>query len=180
MPETYPIRHDFHAVHSSGVVPARSKKLIVLHDMEGGTAHGAAESTGSWFQNYASGGSTQYGCDDDSIQQYLDLCAVAWGAPYANQQGVHIEQFGFAHWSKEEWLRHPGTLDRCAFLIARIGHVCGIPVRGISDGQLRRGMRGVTTHAQCTRVFGGTHTDPGPHYPFDYVIKLAKEHAKAF
>lgn len=176
MPDSYPIRHDYHAVHSSGVVPIRSKTLIVLHDPEGGTGHTGAENAASWFQNVASGGSTQFCCDDDSIQQTLSIAAVSWGAPYANRQGVHIECWGWAHWSRKEWLKEAaGSLDRCAFLVAYISHICGIPIRTLTDDEVRDGKRGVTTHAQCTRAFhAGTHTDPGRGFPMDVVLKRAR------
>ena len=179
MKMVFPILHQYHAVHSSGIVPLARKKLIVIHDPEGGSGHTAAETTGSWFQNQASGGSTQYATDNDSVQQFLDMAAIAWGAPYANTQGIHIEGYGYVHWDRAEWMATAdGSLHRTAWLIAYIAKACGIPLRYLSDTQLRNGNRGITSHEQCTRVFpGGSHTDPGKGYPFDYVLSMAKKYA---
>ena len=176
----YKIRRDYHAVHSSGSVPLSQKHLIVIHDPEGGSGTTAAETTGSWFENLASGGSTQFGCDNDTIQQYLDMGAVAWGAPYANINGVHVEGYGYAHWTRAEWMKNArGSLDRTAWLIAHIAHQTGIPIRTLTDAQMRSAGKGVTTHAQCTRVYhvAGGHTDPGGGYPLGFVMDLAKKYS---
>ena len=174
----FPIRHDFHAVHSSGTRALSAVHLIVLHDMEVTAYSTAAEAVGRYFEMQASGGSTNYGIDNNSIQQYLGLEVIPWGAPYANTQGVHIEQMGVATWSGSEWRQKAqGTLSRTAWLIAHLNKVLGIPVRKLSDAQVRANVKGVTTHAQCTRVFGGSHTDPGPGYPFDIVLGMARGYA---
>ena len=73
----YTIRHDYKAAHSSGT--AGSKKLIVIHDMEVDAPKTAAESVGNYFEMQSSGGSTQYGVDNDSIQQYLPDMAIPFG-----------------------------------------------------------------------------------------------------
>src|SRR5690606_35383000 len=119
-PMGYKIRHDYKAVHYSGTRPKSAQKHILLHSIESTNATGAAEGAGSWFQNPASGGSTQYGCDDDSIQQYLPDRVAAWGAPYLNDTGIHIEQMGTASWNRATWMKHKGTLHRAAWLIARL------------------------------------------------------------
>ena len=70
------------------------------------------------------------------------------------------------------------TIDRTAWLIAHLSKKHLIPIRSLSDSELRKGLRGVVTHAQCSRVFGGTHTDPGSNYPFHYLLDKAKEYAR--
>jgi hypothetical protein len=52
-------------------------------------------------------------------------------------------------------------LNRAAYKAAYHCLVFGIPPVWLSADGLRRGGRGVTTHAECTKAFGGTHTDPG-------------------
>jgi len=176
----YSIQHDYTAAHDSGSRKLSAIKLIVLHDMESTNAGGAAEGTGAWFERAASQGSTHYGVDNNSIQRYLDLTRISWGAPSVNTNGVHIEQMGKASWTRKQWLdKAAGTLDRTAWLIARLHKRLGIPIRRLTDAELRAGKQGVTTHRQCSRVFGGTHTDPGTGYPFDHVLERAKEHARA-
>lgn len=175
----YTIRHDYKAVHHGGSRPASAIKHIVLHSIESTNATGAAEGAGSWFEQQASGGSTQYGVDDDSIQQYLSDLVMPWGAAGLNDSGVHIEQMGTASWSRATWMKHKGTLHRAAWLIARLSKRYDIPIRTLSDAELRADKPGVTTHAQSTRVFHvvGGHTDPGSGYPMDYVLRKAREFA---
>ncbi len=175
----YKIERDYHAVHHSGTRPLSAIDLIVLHDIESTNQTGAAEGAGSWFENQASGGSTQYGIDNNSIQQYLADNVICWGAPYANSNGLHIEQMGVASWSESSWkAKAKGTLDRTAWLIAKKSKKLGIPIRTLSDKQVKSGEKGITTHAQLTRVYGvyGGHTDPGKSYPLSYVLDLARKY----
>ena len=171
------ILHEYHAYHHSGNRTYAAIDWIVLHDMESANYLRAAENCGTWFESARSGGSTHYGCDDDSIQQYLSMLTVAWGAPGANDNGVHIEQMGMASWSKTKWLQHKGTLDNCAWLIAHIHGKVGVPIRRLTGAEIRAHKRGVVTHRQLTAAIGGTHTDPGPGYPMDWVMDRARKYA---
>lgn len=166
-----------HAVRRSGTRALAEVKLYVLHDMENADELKAAEETGSFFESRAATGSAHFGCDDDSIEQYLPLDVIPWGAPKANTDGVHIEQMGLAAWSTQQWFcKAAGTLMNTAWALAWLyrHHAGAVPLRELSDAELRAGERGVTTHRQITRVLGGgTHTDPGPGYPLGYVIRRA-------
>ena len=172
----YTIRHDYMAIRSSGSVPKRAKLQIMLHSIESGNLNGAAEGTGAWFENPNVQGSTHFGVDCNSIQQYLPVNAIAWGAPYENRDCIHIEQVGYAKWSRSEWLKTKEYLDRVAWLLAKLCKEYGIPIRVLTDDQVRRNVKGIMTHGQATRVHkvAGGHVDPGPGYPMDWVIKKAK------
>ena len=89
------------------------------------------------------------------------ICA----APGANVNGFHIEQAGFAHWTESQWLRHGGTLERAAWKTAAACRRFNVPAIFRTASNLRARVPGVTTHAECTRAFGGTHTDPGNGWP---------------
>jgi hypothetical protein len=175
----YGIRYDYHAVHHSGTRPLSAIDLIVLHDMEVTSYDTAAEAVGAYFEMQASGGSTNHGIDNNSIQCYLADNVIPWGAPYANTNGLHFEQMGKASWSESEWKsKAKGTLDRTAWLIAVKAKKLGIPIRKLTDEQVRAGAKGVTTHRQCTRVFHvyGGHTDPGSGFPYDEILATAKKY----
>lgn len=175
----YRIQHDYRAAHSSGSVPKSAKKVIVIHDMEVDAPLTAAEAVGSYFSRGSSGGSTQYGIDNNSIQQYLPPTSIPWGAPYCNTQGIHIEQMGKASWSTTKWKTYAkGTIDRCAWLVAKLSIDFNIPIDHLSVSELKAGKRGVVTHYDCTKAFGGSHTDPGPNYPLNYMLEKAKEYKK--
>ena len=175
----YRIQHDYKAVHHSGNVAKGTKKVIVIHSMEVDAPNTAAEAVGSYFSRASSGGSTQFGIDNNSIQQYLSPTAVAWGAPGCNTQGIHIEQMGKASWSTTKWKTYAkGTIDRCAWLVAKLSIDFNIPIDHLSVSELKAGKRGVVTHYDCTKAFGGSHTDPGPHYPLNYMLEKAKMYKK--
>jgi hypothetical protein len=81
------------------------------------------------------------------------------------QKGLHIEQAGFARWSTVIWKRHVNTIRRAAYKAAVHCKQFDIPVRFVNANGLRAGKSGITTHRQCSKAFGGHHTDPGPFYP---------------
>src|SRR5665647_496016 len=140
----------------------------------------AAEAVGRYFEMKQSGGSTNLGVDNNSIQSYLDDDTIPWGAPYVNTSGLHIEQMGKASWTEAQWKKYaPGTLDRTAWLIAEKSEKFHIPIRALTDEQLARNEKGITTHRQCSRVFhiAGGHTDPGTGFPYKELLETARKYA---
>jgi len=132
-----------------------------MHDEENTSAATAA----AWFANPHSRGSAHLCVDDRECYRTLDNSQIPWGAPGANRRGFHIEQAGFARWSTAIWTTHLGTLKRAAYKAALHCHAFGIPPRVVTASGLRAGVEGITTHAECTRAFGGDHTDPGRLWP---------------
>lgn len=160
------------AVHYSGHRPLSVINLIVMHSTEGGSA----QSNASWFANRASGGSTQLVVDDYSCYRCLEDNQVPWGAPGANYNGFHIEQCGYARWGASLWNKtHRRTLMRAAYKAAFHCRRYGISPRFLTAASLKKGIRnGITTHAECTKAFGGTHTDPGAGWPRTLFMALVK------
>lgn len=160
----------FDAYHHSG--PRTQRVLwIVLHDAESDTA----ESTARYLSTKASGGSAHLAVDDNECYRLLDNNIVAWGAPGANEAGFHIEQAGFARWGGALWLAHLDTLKRAAWKTARHCVVFNLPPRFVVAEELRRGLAGVTTHAECTKAFGGDHTDPGVFWPRRVFMRYVRD-----
>jgi len=151
----------FHAVHSSGRRDPRTIRWIVMHDEENASAAAAA----AWFANPHSRGSAHLCVDDRECYRTLGNAQIPWGAPGANRFGFHIEQAGFARWSSAIWKSHLLTLRRGAYKAALHCHAFGIPPQFVSARGLRLGVKGITTHAECTKAFGGDHTDPGLFWP---------------
>jgi hypothetical protein len=177
------IRHDYRAVHSSGSRPKSALRYFVVHDMEFRDPLKAAEVCGRYFSSAASGGSTQYGVDNDSTQQYLPCTVIPWGAVGgdANARGIHCECAGAASLTREQWRKTYGPmLERLAWLMWHDCSRFAIPLRLLTDDQLRRGEKGITTHRQITRVYSiaGGHTDPGAGFPLLLVLQKAKAHAR--
>ena len=134
---------------------------VVLHSAEGDTARGV----GAWFQNPDAQGSTHLAVDDKECQRFLPNSAVCWGAKGANFHGFHIEQCGYAKWSTVIWRSHLATLKRAAYKTAFHCVKFGIPPVFIKAADLKAGRKGVTTHVECSKAFGGTHWDPGKGWP---------------
>ena len=151
----------YRAAHSSGIRDTDAILWVVIHSTEGGTARGAAE----WFANPRSSGSAHLCVDDQECYRTLRNTDIPWAAPGANITGLHIEQAGYAKWDLVLWNRHRLTLQRAAYKTALHLVAFQLPPNFVFANELRKGMPGVTTHAECTKAFGGDHTDPGRFWP---------------
>jgi len=159
---TKPCDTTYTAEHHSGRRPLSAVKWIVMHSTEGDTALGAAR----WFANPASGGSAHLCIDDQHCFRTLGDAFIPWGAPGANTQGFHIEQAGYAKWTSLVWSsKHRDTLERAAYKAALHCRKFGIPPVFVGSSDLKAGRPGITTHMECTKAFGGSHTDPGAGWP---------------
>jgi len=67
-------------------------------------------------------------------------------------------------------------LDRIARWLAERSQVRGIALDHIGSDGVARGAHGVIGHVDYTiGAHDGTHTDPGPNFPWDYVINKARQ-----
>lgn len=174
--QPYPTNCDttYHAVHNSGTRPLSVLKHVVIHSTEGGTA----KSTASYFTTQQSGGSTQLIVDDVSCYRTLRNDQIPWGAPGVNYDGFHIEQCGYAAWAKSLWsVTHNRTLRRAAYKTAYHCKLFGIPIQFVDAAGLKSGKAGITTHAEATKAFGGTHTDPGKGWPKTLFMSYVRVYA---
>lgn len=168
------------AYRESGTRPLSDIKYIVLHDTEGG---GSAANIASYFHGSSAEGSAHLVVDDHGAYRCLADNVIPWGAPGANTDGFHIEQLGYASWTKAEWMQHDDMLHRVAYKVAQHCKLFGIPCKYRTAAAVKAGTPGVTTHLQITRSgiggAAGTHTDPGTGYPIGYVMALAQAYLKA-
>ena len=163
------------AANDSGPRSRSQIKWVVLHSTEGGTA----ESVAAYFSRPSTKASTHIVVDDKECWRMVPDLVIPWGAPGVNTGGLHIEQCGYARWSRAEWLAHSATLDRSAATAARWAHMYGIPLRWVGRWGLKLGRKGVTTHSEASRAFTpGGHTDPGPGFPKDVWMARAKAYLK--
>lgn len=115
--------------------------------------------------------------DDLACYRCLDDLTVPWAAPGANENGLHIEQAGYAAWSREQWLAHDQTIERCAFHVAEWSSRYSIPAVLLSAEDLVAGRSGITTHAAVSDAFHQSdHTDPGQGYPLDELVVRARSY----
>lgn len=173
------VRRDYHAVHNSGTRPVSSIRYFVIHASEAPQATAAAEIVGRYFESKTSRGSTQYGIDVDSTQQYAKDNVICWGAPPLNDSGLHVECAGKTSLGRHEWLRVYGPMfKRLGWLIANRCKAYNIPTQVLSVSELKTrgqhpkpGHGGIVTHATVSAAWKQSdHTDPGSGFPMDVVL----------
>lgn len=159
--------------------PPRKIDLVVLHTMEYPERPESAE----WCANYFAGrsaprASAHYCVDANSTVQCVRDEDVAWAAPGANHNGIQIEHAGHAKQTAEDWSDpySQAMLKRSALLTARLCKRHGIPVRSLQAAGLKRGLRGITTHAAVSEAFKrSNHWDPGQNFPMGKYLLLVKD-----
>jgi hypothetical protein len=149
-------------------------RWVVWHDTEGNETNGAALGVArGWFGIKSSQVSAHVVCDGLDVVECVKPQDRAWHCgPNGNGFGYGIEIVGKASQSVTDW-RDPysvAALQNAARWVLSVPALADLPRRFLTNGELASGMRGHITHAQVTRVLGGTsHTDPGPNFPFDVV-----------
>lgn len=161
----------------------RKIDLVVIHTMEAPEKPGTAENVAAWFAGpNAPKASVHYCVDVDSIVQTLEEKHVAWGAPGANEHGIHIEHAGYAKQTSAEWddVYSRTMLERSAELVAGICVRHRIPVERVTAEGLKRGERGITGHSDVSEAFKkSTHWDPGPNFPWTAFLDRVRQHVDA-
>lgn len=107
---------------------------------------------------------------------------VAWAAPGANRDGIQIEQVGKAGQSRDQWLDDysDNVIDNAAKVTAMMCLKFHLPVKHLSDAELKAGERGIVDHAAVSRVYKrSSHWDVGPNYPWDFFMERVKAHYNA-
>lgn len=161
----------------------------MLHSTEGPTAEGAAR----YFTQPQSGGSANLVLDDKCCFRTLGDLVIPYAAPPLNTHGFHIEQAGFARWTRPEWLQHRVTVERAAWKAALRCRWYKIPALLLTVDELKADFGteieggvpvhqgplhgGIVTHQTISRAYGlSDHTDPGAGYPLDLFLHLLRSY----
>lgn len=160
--------------------PRKNKiRLIVIHSMESQEKPGTARQVAKWFSNdNAPKSSAHYCVDNKEAVKVVEDSDIAWAAPGANSDGLHIEIAGSARQTRKQWLDEysNGCLDQAAKVAALWCVKYQIPVRHLNINQTVDGKsKGFIGHIDATKAFPhlkGDHTDPGKFFPWD--VFLAK------
>lgn len=159
------------------IVGPRQVGLVVLHSMESAEKPDTAEAVAAWFASAkAPMASAHYCVDSNSVVQCVREEDVAYAAPGANHNGIHVEIAGRASQSSADWsdTYSQATIARAAKLVADICVRHTIMPVAVDVAGLLRGERGITTHAAVSKAFKkSTHWDPGPSFPLDRLVELA-------
>ena len=156
-------------------------KWIVLHTTESPEKTSAAYNIArNWFGLASAGVSAHVVVDDGRDSRYPDgiiECVkpgdTAWHCANGNASGYGVEIVGYAsqgaaQWSDDFSLR---SIRNAMNWVTSFAATRDIPEKWLTDLQLRNGEKGFITHAQVSRVLGGTsHTDPGVNFPFQYAM----------
>lgn len=164
------------ARHYRPVHGGRRVRLVVLHSAEVPEKPEAAIAVAKWFAGPDSPQASAHYCIDhrNTVQCVLED-DVAWAAPGANHDGIHIELAGYARQIPEDWTdTYSSTmLLRAATLVAFICADYRIPAVPLTAAALLVGASGITTHAAVTEAYHkSTHTDPGRGFPMAKFVTM--------
>lgn len=157
----------------------RHVRVIVIHSMEAPEKGQTAENVARFFQNTANPASAHLCIDNNSIVQCVFDNDVAFAAPGVNNDGIQLELAGFARQTREEWLDPYSVLvlENAANAAAQYSLKYDIPIRHLTDDELRVGEKGIIGHVQASTVYKkSTHTDPGSGFPWDHFLARVTHH----
>jgi len=154
--------------------------LIVIHTMESPEKPGTAGAVAQWFAGSSAPMASAHVCvDADEIVECVKPEHIAFGAPKANRNGIHIEHAGRAAQSSAQWADEYSVrmLALSARYAAGIAARYGIPIRRLTPGQIAAGEKGFCGHVDVTHAFRtpGGHVDPGPEFPWDLYLTMVQQ-----
>jgi len=156
---------------------SRAVSLAAVHTAEGART---ARNLASYFFQPDIQASAHDCLDASETLRIVDYNRAAWTLRSGNPISDNVELCAFARWSRAQWLS-TGTVDGCAnprgmldrlagWLIGRI-RARGLNAKRLTIVELQHGGWGVIAHDDWTKAFhDGTHWDPGPGFPWDYVM----------
>lgn len=149
---------------------------IVLHTTEGGDSNPKylTDVLPTLFSNTSNPVSAHAAVDKHGVSaRYVPDDLKAFASAAYNSQTLNLEIVGFARYSNKRWRSRKQQLDKIAQYLAYWSDKYEIPLRkgAVKDGKVVR--TGVLRHSDLG-VRGGNHSDPGPGFPFWYVIRKAK------
>lgn len=149
-------------------------RLLVVHSTEGnGTAQALRDAT--WWTGSSHAINDESGTLLTPAQGCVPYDRAAWTTRKANLFSESIEQVGWAKWTRKEWLARPLLLEGTARWLADRSKARNIPLVRLSVADIKAGKAGVIGHADWSGTGDGTHSDPGPNYPWDVVLARATE-----
>lgn len=157
--------------------PRRGRvRLIVIHSMESQEKPNTAETVAAWFGGATAPKSSAHVCvDSNSAVTVVDDSDIAWAAPGANNDGLHIEIAGRANQTTAEWSDDYSrrALIQAAKVAAKWCVKYKIPAVLLTPDEVAdKETKGICGHVTVTKAFPklGTHTDPGKNFPWKLFI----------
>lgn len=147
--------------------------LIAVHTMEAKELPQTAENVANYFKNPAVKASAQWCIDNNSRVRSVNDGDTAWTLPGANSRSLNMELAGYAKQTPEDWqdAYSIDMLEIAALSAAEWVIKYGVPIRRLTDDQIRNNEKGFVGHVDVNRVYKkSTHWDPGPSFPWDYFL----------
>lgn len=158
--------------------PLSAIQAMFIHTTEN-AASTSAEDVAAWQIKTESGSYHQLVDRTKVLIENTDDWVTWSTGNRGNDVGLHVSVVGRAAWSRDQWMQEEanhGTLSRLAWVLAKWSKLHDLPLKYVPGLALRRGERGVSTHDAARIAWGvTTHTDPGPAFPMDVVLKLAAD-----
>lgn len=150
---------------------------IVGHTAEGARSR---QDLGAFFYQNATQASSHVGIDAGGVSQYVAYNRSAWTLRNGNSISDNAEICGFANFTRSQWLGS-ATVNQCPNPRQMVRNFSdwarnrcvsrGIPMRKLTVAQTANHASGLIGHVDYTNATGdGTHTDPGPNFPWDVVL----------
>lgn len=162
--------------------------LLCAHTAEMAEIKTAAEALASWVSGpmRPHTASWHFAVDCDSVTQSVELANESWHAGPINPVSIGVELAGFSAQTRVQWADQYSQLElyNTARLFAVLCERYQLPVRRVSVLELHEGMktgkwpRGIVGHVDVTRAISGSHTDPGPNFPWTGFLGLVAQMAK--
>lgn len=152
---------------------------LILHTAEIQEERDSAEDVARFFAQASTEVSAHKCIDNNSIVGCVRNEDIAFAALGDNPQSLNYELSGFAKQTFEQWRDRYSrdVIENAAIAAAADCKANGIPLRWLTDAQLKARQRGFCTHQQVSRIFGqGTRTDPGPNFPKDLFLRRTQFH----
>lgn len=146
---------------------------IVWHTTEGSEGPQSAEDGNAYDARRTDGTSTHVFIDTNSTVQEVNSGDRAHTAlAVANNRGYQIELCGRASQTSAQWLdaNSAPMLELAAQHVARVCIKHSIPPRWLTQADVNARKPGFLTHKNVTQWLAGTHVDPGPNFPYAWMV----------
>lgn len=149
--------------------------VIFIHTTEGSEGRQSAENGTAYDGTRTDGTSCHFMVDQDSTWQEVFTYDEAHAArSHGNDVGIQIEVCGRTDQTVGQWndAASVGAVEQCAYVCVALRAKYGktrFPLVNLTPAQLRAGHNGFAEHLDATLAWpedGGTHTDPGPNFPW--------------
>lgn len=175
--------------YTPGRDPAHPIQYIVVHCTEGSEGPTAAEDGHHYDTVRTDGTSTHVFVDPNSVAREVPDQDQAHAARmHGNKIGLQMELCGVASQTRSQWLdgNSYAMLRLAAKMAAEWCQLHSIPVKRLSVEQCRAAYyapagqrpKGIVSHGDVTLAYpedAGSHTDPGPNFPWDVFFSLINQ-----